>query len=408
MILFRLALRNLWRNRRRTLLTLAAMVASLSLLILALGVFSGMFADMLATATEQYSGHIVISRAGYQDQRDLYLTFPQDELPPARLLAHPGVRGASPRLRGFGLSAFGDHTRPMELLGVLPARERQVTRLAEVLTAGRFLAPDDTEGVVIGRGLAERLRVKVGQRILFVTQAADGSIGNDLMTVRGIFATGDSATDNGLGLVPLSWLQQLLVLPGRLHEIALTVDKPLAAASLAAELQRQLPDDLRALDWGRLLPEMAEVVASYDASTLILSLILYAAAGLGIVNTLYMSVLERTREFGLLLAMGLKPGQIRLLVLLESGLLGVISVVVGSLLGLAMSLWMKWVGIDLSGVLSPVTYAGGTILPRLHAELDPYNFWLPALLLLLISLAAGWLPARRAARLLPVAALRGD
>lgn len=403
-----LALRNLWRNHRRSLLTLSAMVVSSSLLILALGIFSGMMADMLATATEQYHGHIVISQQGYQDDRDLFTTLePTPELI-GTLSRHQSVNGVSPRLRTFGLLSSGQSSHPVELLGVRPGHEREVTSLQDKLVSGRYLEGDNANSVLIGQGLAKRLGAKVGDEVVFLTQAADGSIGNDLITVTGIFATGDTGHDNGLALVGLHYLQRLTVLPGRAHEIALHIDDPLAAAQVAGSLRGDLPGDVEAVDWGRLMPEMKEVIASYDVSRMIIIAILYFATGLGILNTFFMSVMERTREFGILMAMGLHPRRIRALVLLEALMLGTLSLVLGVGLGALMTLYMRQVGIDLSGYITAVSYAGGTILPRLTAVFEAANFWMPALLLLLICLLAAFFPANRAARLHPVDAIREE
>ncbi|WP_303720388.1 FtsX-like permease family protein [Malonomonas rubra] len=405
-MLWRLAIRNIWRNRRRTLLTLSAMVVSSALLILCLGIFSGMLKDMLASATEQYFGHLEISTKGYQEDRDMFANFSVSD--DFLLLLQPQVLGFSPRLRSFGLLSGQDKSSPVELLGVEPERERQVTSLQDHLQAGSYLLADDHEGALIGAGLARRLAVKPGDQLVFVTQAADGSIGNDLLTVRGVFATGDQGHDNGLVLVALPWLQQLLVLPGRLHEIAVRIEHPLQAAAFAAQLRQKLPTTLEVLDWGELLPEMREVVASYDVSRLIIVSILYVATGLGILNTFFMSVMERTREFGVLMAVGMRPGQVRLMVLLETLAMGLLALLIGVVFGVLLSLYMAYVGIDLSGSLTPITYAGGTILPRLHAVLEVTNVLVPAAVLLLVCLLAGFLPANRAARMQPVVAIREE
>lgn len=407
-MLWKMAVRNLWRNRRRTLLTMSALVISVALLILSLGVFSGMFADMLASATQQYHGHMVISKLTYQDQRQLHDFF---QYPPQLLKTleeRNDVLGVSPRLRGFGLISHAGRTEPGELLGIEPAREQQVTSLNQMLVSGDF--PVSTQGnwVVLGRGLADKLEVDLGDELVFVTQSADGSIGNDLLQVQGVFATGDFSRDGSLALVSLDWLQQLLVLPDQIHEISLSLSSPMEAAALVPVFTRQLPETLEIHDWGRLLPEMQEAIASYDVSRFILVAILYAAAGLGVLNTFFMSVMERVREFGVLLAIGFKPAAIRNLVLLESLLLGVFSLLLGVGLGVFLTVLMSGSGIDLSRWITSVTYAGGTILPRLRTELVAENLLVPALTLLLVCLVAGFLPARRASRLKPVEALRGD
>ncbi len=407
-MLLTLAYRNLWRNQRRTLLTLSAMVVSAALLILALGVFSGMFKDMLASATEQYYGHLVLAQPGYHLRRDLFASLPAELVDLPALRDAPEISGRSPRLRSFGLLSRRDTSQPVELLGIIPELEQQVTSLQHELTAGRYPAAEDLNAALIGQGLAHKLKVQPGDELVFVTQAADGSIGNDLLVVSGIFATGDSRHDNNLVLAPLPWLQQVLVQPGRIHEVAMRVNDPMNAAQVASRLTPLLPDHLKLLDWGILLPEMREVIAAYDVSRMIIVTILYLATGLGILNTFFMSVMERTREFGILMAQGMRPWAIRGLVLLETLLLGSIALTVGLLCGALMTLYMQQVGIDLAGYITPVTYAGGTILPRLHAVFEPGNFAVPAGMLLLVSLFAGFLPANRAARLNPVAAVRED
>ncbi|PLX86542.1 MAG: ABC transporter permease [Desulfuromonas sp.] len=407
-MLLRLALRNIWRNKRRTLLTVSAMVVSSSLLILALGVFSGMFRDMLASATEQYHGHLVVSARGYQEDRDMFSFLQPGSALEEAIQSTKGLTGASPRLRAFGLVSHTDTSQPAELLGVLPQRERQVTSLAEKTVAGGYLPDSPANGAFMGHGLAEKLGVAPGDELVFLTQAADGSIGNDLLRVTGLFETGDAGHDNSLVLVGLPWLQQVTVMQDRLHEVALGVLEPMRAAEIALPLNTRLPEGTEALDWGQLLPEMREAIAAYDVSRFIVVIILYLATGLGILNTFFMSVMERTREFGILMAMGMRPWRIRTLVLLESLLMGGISLVLGLTLGLAMSLYMAEVGLDLSGHLTPITYAGGTILPRLSAVLEWPNFSVPAVLLFAVCLMAGFLPASRAARLNPVEAIREE
>jgi len=407
-MLLRLALRNLGRNRRRSLLTLSAMVVSSALLILALGVFSGMFQDMLSSATAQYHGHLVVSVDGYQEDRDMFDHFAADAGLERSILKLPGVLAASPRLRAFGLVSHRQSSYPAELLGVDPGSEHRVTTLQDHLVAGSYLSQPPGDGALIGQGLAKKLDVAPGDELVFLTQAADGSIGNDLLKVGGIFSTGDTGHDNSLLLVGLPWLQRVTVLPGQVHEIAIRIADPLQAPELRKELQPRLAKGLRAYDWGELLPEMREAIASFDVSRMIVVLILYLATGLGILNTFFMAVMERTREFGIFMALGMRPWTIRLLVLLESLLLGVFSLLCGVALGVLLTWYMAVRGIDLSAWITPVTYAGGTILPRLHAVFEPYNLIVPSVLLLVICLAAGFLPANRAAKLRPVEALRED
>jgi ABC-type lipoprotein release transport system permease subunit len=403
-----LAFRNLWRNRRRTLLTLSAMVVSAALLILSLGVFSGMIDDMLTTTTRLYHGHLVIATPGYHDDRDLHSHLPASTADLPVLAGIDGLLGRTPRLRAFGLLSLAASSQPVEILGVDPVRELLVTTLHQQLIAGRYLQPGEAAGVVIGSALAKKLGATVGSEVVVVTQAADGSIGNDLLTVSGIFSTGDSRHDGRLAITPLPWLQQLLVLEGRIHEVTLAIAEPMNAFTIADRLNTMLPAGTEARDWGELLPEMREVIASFDVSRMIVVGILYFATALGILNTCFMSVMERTREFGLLLASGMRPWGIRRLVLLETLFLALLGSAAGLIGGLLLTWYMQTVGIDLSGSITPITYAGSTILPRLRAVFEMANFLVPGVMLIVVALLAGFLPANRAARLDPVAALREE
>jgi ABC-type lipoprotein release transport system permease subunit len=403
-----LAFRNLWRNRRRTLLTLSAMVVSAALLILSLGVFSGMIDDMLTTTTQLYHGHLVLATPAYHAHRELHAVLAENAADLPARAGIDGLRASTPRLRAFGLLSVATSSQPVEILGVDPAREPRVTTLHRQLVAGRYLRPGEAGAVVIGSALAKKLGATVGSEVVVVTQAADGSIGNDLLTVCGIFTTGDSRYDGRLAVTPLPWLQQLLVLDGRIHEVTLAVSEPLNAFAVADRLNAVLPAGIEARDWGDLLPEMREVIASFDVSRMIVVGILYFATALGILNTCFMSVMERTREFGLLLAAGMRPWGIRRLVLVETLFLGLLGSGFGLLGGLLLTWYMQAVGIDLSGTITPITYAGSTILPRLRAVFDTANFLIPVVMLIVVALLAGFLPANRAARLDPVAALREE
>jgi ABC-type lipoprotein release transport system permease subunit len=295
----------------------------------------------------------------------------------------------------------------VEILGLNPEQENTVTTLQEKIVTGHGFDPGGN-GVLIGQKLADKLGAGPGDILAFVTSGSDGSIANDLLVVKGIFSTGNIRNDTALVLVKLKWLQTLLVLPDRVHEFAIRVQDPMQAGTLAGKFQAALDNGFEALDWQMFLPEIRDAIAISHVSNLIIMIIFYLATGLCVFNTFYMSVMERSREFGILMALGTRPWQIRRMVLTETALMGGISVVFGMALGFCMNLYLQNVGIDLSGHVAPITYAGGTILPVVHAVIEPVPQILAALLLLLVCLVAGFFPANKAATLAPVEAIRGD
>jgi ABC-type lipoprotein release transport system permease subunit len=405
-MLLSLPIRNILRNKRRSFLTVTAMVFAASLLLLGMGISAGKMHDMLASATEQYHGHLVISKKGYQARRSLFIHFAPSAQISRRILSTPGVTGVSPRLRGFGLLSHEQTALPVEILGIDPEKEANVTTLQRQCIRGTGF-DHSRDGVLIGKKLAEKLKAGPGDTLVLVGTGSDGSIANDLLTVKGVFSTENRRNDTALILVPLPWLQGFFVLPGRVHEFAVSMQAPMAAGALAKTLGAGLPGDFEVRDWSRFLPEIRDAIVISHVSNLIILLIFYLAAGLCVFNTVYMSVMDRSREFGVLLALGTRPWQIRRMILAETLVMGGIAVVIGTGLGFAMNFYLQTFGVDLSGHVAPITYGGGTILPVIHAAVQPFPQILAAMVLLLVCLVSGFLPANKAAGLVPIEVIQG-
>lgn len=406
-LLAQMAVRNIARNKRRSLLTVSTMIMASSMLMVAMGVSAGKMSDMLTSATDQYHGHIVISGKGYKDAGDFYTHFGESTVDVEGLKRLPEVRGVSPRLRCFGLLSHERQTSSVEVLGIRPDKEAAVTSLQAHLVAGNGF-DGSANGALIGKGLADSLGAAPGDSLVFVTQAADGSIGNDLLEIKGVFATGNTRNDNALVLVDLKWLQGLLVLPGEIHELAVSVRHPLDVSHSRGLIAERLPDGLEAMDWRSFLPEIRDAIVISHVTNGIIMAIMYLTAALCVFNTFYMSVMERSREFGVIMALGVRPWNIRVMVLLESLFMGCVAVAFGIILGFLFNWFLSGVGIDLSGSVAPITYGGGTIMPRIHAVIHPAGQILAALCLLIVCPVAGFVPANKAAKLTPVEVIRGE
>ncbi len=297
-------------------------------------------------------------------------------------------------------------SEPVMLYGVDPEAERAVTRLHRQVREGSYLSNGSSREVVIGRGLAERLGVRLGEKIVVIAPAADGTLGSAALRVTGIFETDNDVLDRNVALTALPAARELLGVP---HEAATIVVRlkdiealDAAAAALAGTLTVSVQE---VVTWKVLLPEAVQMLELIRVNLYIILLVVFVVVALGVANTLLMAVLERTREFGLQLALGTRPGLIVRTVLYESLVLGVLGLAAGIVLGSLIVGYYHTYGFDLTA------YAAATkAIPGMTGVVYPTivlgNVWLPVAALLITSLAAALYPAWRAARLDAIQALR--
>ena len=327
----------------------------------------------------------------------------------AAITADPRVQAASPRVYATGLISATGQSAGVELHGVVPKSEQTLTVLQTRMVKGSSLSGLMPKGVVMGDDLASTIGAAVGEEIVLLTPAADGSIGNDVYTVAGLFHTGLDAMDRGLVLMPLASLQELLRLPpGRIHEIGINLHDintaTTTAEALSVQLNKTLP--VRVMPWQELAPELADYVQFNGRITSILSFIFFLMAAMGIVNTMLMAIIERTRELGMLMAVGMRPVQVVGLIVAEAAGLAGASLVLGGLLGVPLLWYLQVHGLNLSGNRGAVSLAGIVVGPLWHGRQDFPAYARAALGLAVTALVAALYPALRAARFRPAEALR--
>jgi len=421
-----MAWRNLWRHWRRSLLTALAMALGMALCTAILTLYAGMFGMFRDVLIDRQIGHVQVQHPGYVARRGMYDTVPDAADLMEQLDALPESQGAVARMYGQSLLGTEQRTSAVRLVGVQPEREARVTQLPEIVSdrlqgveSGRFLADAPAHEIVLGHRLAEDLEVGLGDEVVAVTQDALGGIGNDLYTVVGIARSGDTTMDRSGAWLHVGDLQALLYLSDQVHEIRVNgssddaeVVTALQAAvqDVTADVQVQLdqePSALATRPWWEVNPAAAELFDMQGVAQYVVLIIIFSLAALGVVNTMLMSVLERTRELGVMTALGLTPLGIVSLVLTEAVLLGVLGVGLGLVLGAAADAWIIFVGVDMgTGSNEGFAVMGATLDPVIHGRFTLGSLLQPTLGALFFSLLAALWPSIRAARMKPVDAMR--
>ncbi len=399
-----IGLRNLRRRRLRSILTWSMIFVGTGLIVFSVGLAEGTYDDMIALATRSYSGHFQVVAESYHDKPSLFKNIKDPAKEAAALEKHPDVVAVTGRVETAGLLAAGNRTTGVMLIGVDPRQERRVTTLADAVTKGRWLegsAAGSRLPIIIGEGVAQRLKVDLGGEVSFIGQAADGSIAADLFTVVGVIATGTDEIDGGMALIRLADAQELLVLGRRVHRLV-----GLATSLGVIETVKRettLSNGLTFLTWQEVMPSLDQTIRGDRAGLWVFVFIMLAVVVLGVTNTMMMAVLERTREFGVMMALGTTPGRIVGVVLSEAAWITLIGVLSGLIVGVIANLiTLKW-GIRLLD--EPITY-GGVVIEVMRARNTFDGNVVFPFLIFVSGLVAGLAPALRAARLKPAQALR--
>jgi len=403
-----LAWKNLWRNRRRTLITLAAIALSIMLVQAFHNLSTGVYARMIDSGVRAGSGHIALYRSGYLAGRDETLSFAPQELT-GKLTAIPGVAAVLPRLYIPGLAQSSRESRGILLIGVDPAVERQVNPFLKELAADAMIRASDSRDAVIGQRLLDELQLALGQKFVVTAQHRDGTLHSELLRIRGVVRTGMKDVDGSLILVGRQRAGLLTGTPDEAHELAVILNDakddrrvfPLVTGLLAGR------PDVEAVAWETAMPNLANAIKLDYASQKFIFVIILLIVTIGVVNTLLMSVMERMREFGVILALGSDPARLRGLILLEALLLGAIAALAGSLFGSLATWYLVAVGIDLQTFIPETLEFGGVVFdPVLRAAWDLGWMARIALYVTGLTLLAALYPAIKAGRITPVEAMR--
>ncbi len=417
-VLVLLAMRNLRRHMRRTVLTASAMIVGGALLIFTFAVADGSHEQWIDSGVRLGEGHVTIERPEFRVSRRIEDRLPAEvrraaEAAFASPEIAPRVVATTAKLAVTGLASSAAGARPAQIAAVDPTAEAGFSPIDDRLIEGRYLAPDDRLAAYVGAELVDSLDLRLGSRFVVQAQDAEREIAGQLLRVVGIFRTGVPEVDQTLVHIPLATADEWLGSAGDVTNVGVVLDTSAATAGVAARVESALDGpisrgDARVLGWREANPALAAAVAIDDFGNYLTQGFIFTIIAFGIVNTVLMSVLHRRREFGVLRALGLTPGQTGTIVLIEGLTLTAASGFIGVGLGLAITWHFFGDGLDISALMDEMTFSGVVIEPIIQPLMRTARLVQVLLFILFIGAAASVYPALRAARLDVTEAMKFD
>lgn len=401
----RLAWRNIWRHRRRTVIIVLAMALSLGLMFWYDGLIDGFNQAIYGNAVRVLGGNIQIHAAGYREKIDNnpLIPLPEDTAAVKAALAQPGVISATRRITTGGLLTNREGAFPISIIGIEPEAEAVVSLAAQHIAEGRWLEGSDQDMLLVGKGLAEVMGLKVGDRVTMVGSDIHKQNRQRTMTIVGIYDIGLPSTEKNMAYISLGEAQELFGMRGQSSEVVVNLEKIGPEPQIVAALTPQLPGmEVEAFEQN--YPELKAALGTKGAVMTIFGIIIILISAIGILNLLLMAIYERRREIGLLGAIGLKPRQIATLFILEGTLIGVVGAACGVLVGLAINISLGKVGLDFAAYASITEYMA-LISGRVYPSLGMSHAVGRVLTVIIISTLAALIPAVEASHREPAAAL---
>lgn len=404
-IILRLAWRNLWRHARRTWLTVSAIAFSAMLLVFMITLQLGAYDMILDISLRVFTGEMQVQRESYLDKPQMRLSIPQAATLARDLRTATGLEAVGARAQGFALISSGVRSYGVPVLGVEPEREQLLSTIPRVMKEGRYLKRIDAQELVLGSTLARNLKIKLGDELTLLGAGRDGSVAATVLPVVGIFETNNPVIDRQVVQMPLATFQETFSMGSDAHLIAISGPGLHQIEATAARVRMHLPkdQDLILLDWEQLIPGLKQIIQADMVQNWAIYITLIIVVTFSIMNTFIMAVLERTREFGVMLALGATPLRIGMLLVIESTLLALIGLFIGVVLGASIAVYLNVHGFTFPGLKELHAQFG---LPGvIHPKLSFVSFALGPTVIFIFTLLASLYPALRIRKLQPIAAI---
>ncbi len=405
-ISLRLAWRNLWRHKRRTWLTVGAMIFSNCLLVFSISLQFGSYSMMIDNTLRIFSGHIQVQHQRYLDNPKMRYTLPDISGTAARLRNELGLESITARSSGFALASSNERSYGLQIIGVEPDFETKVSSIPGLLSQGEYLRSDSFDEIVIGAVLARNLKVTIGDEITFIGSGLDNSFAAGVVKLVGIFESGNAELDRSMAHVSLAYFDDSFSMRGQGHSIAIRAAHIDDVPDLQTKIESILStrSQLSVRHWEELQPGLKQAIQADMTSAWFMYIVLIVLVAFSVLNTQLMSVLERTREFGTMMALGLKPSHLSRLVMSETLLMSCLGLGLGVLTGFCITAYLSVVGFYYPGMEEMAEKFN--LSDRMYPSVTFLSLMLGPSIVAIGSLLAAIYPATRLYRLLPIEAMR--
>jgi putative ABC transport system permease protein len=405
-ITLRMAWRNLWRHKRRTWLTVGAMIFSNLLLVFLISLQFGSYRMMIDNTLKSYTGHMQIQQHNYNDDPKIRNSFAGVVQLAEKIRQHLGSNNVAARGVAFAMTSSEQRSYGLQIIGVEPDYEPNVSTLPGLIRKGGYFSDINAAEIIIGSVLARNLHVDIGDELTLLGSGHDGSFAAAVVIVTGIFESGMNDIDRSMAQLPLGYFQSLFSMQGQGHNIVINADDLPLITALQQQLEHFIKsrDELVILHWNDLQPGLQQAIKADMASAWFMYAVLIILVAFSVLNTQLMSVLERTREFGTMMALGVKPARLGSLVISETFIMSSLGLVIGASLGAALAYYLSIVGFSFPGMAE---MAGKfNLSERMYPSLSALSILLGPGIIFLCSLLASIYPALRLFFLDPVMAMR--
>lgn len=401
----KLAWRNIWRNKRRTLITVASIFFGVLLSAYMTSMQEGSYDKMVEIVVKFYSGYMQVHHEDYWENKSINSSFDYDQALIDQLKKHPEIDFVIPRLESFGLASAGELTRGSAIFGIVPDVETQLTGIADKIVSGKYLQPAD-DGVVIGDGLAKYLKLGLSDTLVIITQGYHGVSAAGKFPIRGIIKHVSPELNKSIIYMELKACQNFLGAENKLTSLVVNVADNEVMKRMLKTLKNEIQSPWSVMSWEEMQPEVVQQIESDRAGGVIMKAILYVVIAFGIFGTIMMMIAERRREFGVMISIGMQKRKLSVILFFETIFIGVLGILSGMAVSLPLLLFQSKNPIPLTGETAKLMEDFG-FEPFMFFSVAPEVFWQQAISVFVLTMLIGIYPVIAARRIKEIKALHG-